>query len=240
MGGDRPGDEPIRALILDMDGLLVDTEHLAGMALERFLAGYGRQMVPGTMEQTLGRRLPEAIALVAELYALEPPLVDLIEEYDVLRLDALRGNVRPMPGATELLVWARAAELPMALATSSRRAHAALSLREAELAGFFAAEVTGDEVMHGKPDPEIFLTAAERLGISPRSCVVLEDAPAGLAAAVAGGMRCLWVPNDKTRGLEARVPFDARFADLLQARAWIEERVNAVGTDDALRPIADA
>jgi beta-phosphoglucomutase-like phosphatase (HAD superfamily) len=119
-------DRRIKALILDMDGLLVDTEHLAAMALERFLGRHGRTMIPGTMEQTLGRRLPEAIAIVAANYALSQPLPALIEEYGGLRLEALRGNVRPMPGARELVVWGRSVGIPMALATSSRRSHAAL------------------------------------------------------------------------------------------------------------------
>jgi HAD superfamily hydrolase (TIGR01509 family) len=215
----------IRALVLDMDGLLVDTEHLAALALERFLDGHGKSMQAGTMERTLGRRLPEAMAIVASQYGLVEPLDSLVAEYDALRLDALRGNVRPMPGASELLAWGRSAGLPMALATSSRRSHADLSLDEAGLVGFFAAEVTGEEVHHGKPHPEIFLTAAERLGVTPGACLVLEDAPAGLAAAVAGGMRCLWVPNDKTRALAVGVPVDGVMEDLYQARTWIEARI---------------
>ena len=218
-------DRRIKALILDMDGLLVDTEHLAAMALERFLGRHGRTMIPGTMEQTLGRRLPEAIAIVAANYALSQPLPALIEEYGGLRLEALRGNVRPMPGARELVAWGRSVGIPMALATSSRRSHAALSLGEAGLSGFFAVEVTGEEVEQGKPNPEIFLTAARRLGIPPASCLVLEDAPAGLAAAFSGGMQCLWVPNDNTRGLANGVTVDDVMEDLHQARTWIEERV---------------
>ncbi|MBA3415862.1 MAG: HAD family phosphatase [Chloroflexia bacterium] len=217
-------DRAIHALILDMDGLLVDTEHLAALALEQFLARHGRTMAAGTMEQTLGRRLPEAMAIVAAAYGLTDPLATLTAEYDALRLETLRGNVRPMPGARELLEWGRAAALPMALATSSRRSHAELSLGEAQLAGFFAAEVTGEEVQHGKPSPDIFLTAASRLGIPPASCLVLEDAPAGLTAAVAGGMRCLWVPNDNTRALSVGVPVDGVVTDLHQARIWIEEQ----------------
>ena len=220
--------EIICALILDMDGLLVDTEHLAADALDRFLERHGRRMDAGTMEQTLGRRLPEAIALVANRYALDAPLDELIAEYDNLRLEALQGQVRPMAGAAELLAWARSVGLPMALATSSRRRHAELSLGEAGLAGFFAAEVTGEAVSKGKPDPEIFLAAADRLRVAPGACLVLEDAPAGLAAAVAGGMRCLWVPNENTRHLLPGVPVDATVPNLFEARRWIERHLGNV------------
>lgn len=219
-------DAPVRALIFDMDGLLVDSEDLAAGALRRFLAEHGHEMHDGTMERTLGRRLPEAIAVVAEAYGLEGDLPGLVDRYDALRLDALRGNVRPMPGARELLDWARSAGLPMALASSSKRSHIVLSLEETGLAGSFDAEVSGDEVERGKPEPDMFLLAARRIGAAPEACVVLEDAPAGLAAAHAAGMRGLWVPNEKTRGLEPGVPVAARLDSLFAAKDWIAGRMS--------------
>jgi HAD superfamily hydrolase (TIGR01509 family) len=215
---------PIRALIFDMDGLLVDSEPLAARALEQFLREHGHAIRPDTMARTLGRRLPEAIALLAESYALTAPLPDLVATYDRLRLAALRGNLRPMPGAAALLAFARDAGLRLALATSSLRSHADLTLTETALAGLFDAEATGDEVAHGKPAPDIFLLAARRLGVPPAHCVVLEDAPAGLAAAAAAGMRRLWVPNDATRGLPTPVPVDAELPDLLAAIPWLNDQ----------------
>lgn len=224
-----PAGDPLRAVVFDMDGLLVDSEGLAAAALHTFLARHGREMAPGTMERTLGRRLPEAIAVIAEAYDLEGDLPTLVEEYDALRLDALRGRVRPMPGAKEILAWARAVGLLMALATSSRRRHADLSLAETGLAGRFDAEVTGEDVARGKPEPDIFLLAATRLGVPPTRCAVLEDAPAGLAAAAAAGMAPIWVPNERTRDLAPPVPVAARCDDLFLARAWLEERVAGAG-----------
>lgn len=215
----------IRALVFDMDGLLVDSEGLAAMALERFLAEHGRTMVPGTMERTLGRRLPEAMAVIAEDYELAGDLPDLVAAYDHLRLEALRGNVRPMPGAPEIVRWARDRGLKIALATSSLRTHADLSLTEAGLAGLFDAEATGAEVERGKPEPDIFLLAAERLGVEPAACAVLEDAPAGLAAAAAAGMVPVWVPNANTRDLSSPVEVAVRCDDLFAARDWLADRV---------------
>lgn len=220
----RDATAPIRALILDMDGLLIDSEPVAEEALVRFLRRHGHEIRPGTMEQILGRRLPEAVAIVAEAYALPVPVDELARTYDELRLAALRGNLRPMPGAAALLAFARAAGLRLALATSSGRAHADLSLAETELAGLFDAEATGDEVARGKPQPDIFLLAAERLGVPPAACVVLEDAPAGIAAAAAAGMRRLWVPNANTRGLALPVAADATLPDLEAAVPWLRAR----------------
>jgi HAD superfamily hydrolase (TIGR01509 family) len=216
-----PHDVPIRALIFDMDGLLVDSEDLAAGALRRFLAKHGHEMTDGTMERTLGRRLPEAIAVIRDHYGLTGDLEDLTGQYDRLRLDALRGNVQPMPGAKQIVRWARDAGIAVALASSSLRTHVDLSLAEAGLAGLFDAEACGDEVTNGKPAPDIFLLAARRLGIDPAACVVLEDAPAGLAAGHAAGMRTIWVPNEKTKDLEAAVPVTLRVANLDAAREWI-------------------
>jgi HAD superfamily hydrolase (TIGR01509 family) len=213
---------PIAALICDMDGLLVDSEPLAERALTDFLRQHGHAMRPGTMAQTLGKRLPEAIGLLAEMYALPGEREELIATYDRMRLAALRGNLRPMPGAAALLTFAREAGLKLALATSSLRPHADLSLTETALAGLFDVEATGDEVVRGKPAPDIFLLAATRLGVEPTTCVVLEDAPAGLAAAMAAGMRALWIPNAATVGLQPASPPTATLPDLFEVIAWLE------------------
>ena len=223
--------QAIRGLIFDMDGLLIDSEPVAAAALARFLRQHGHEIRPGTMEQTLGRRLPEAMTIVAEAYQLAVPVAELARTYDELRLAALRGNLRPMPGAAALLAFARGAGLRLALATSSLRSHADLSLAETELAGLFDAEATGDEVERGKPEPDIFLLAAARLGLPAAACVVLEDAPAGIAAAAAAGMRRLWVPNAHTRGLPLPVPADATLPDLEAAIPWLQ--ANGVGTPAA-------
>jgi HAD superfamily hydrolase (TIGR01509 family) len=215
---------PIEALILDMDGLLVDSETVSGEALRLFLRGHGHEMLPSTLEGALGRRLPEAVAFVAAAYDLRGPLEELVVAYDAMRLEALRGNVMAMPGAFALLDWAAAKGLPRALATSSFRGHAEVSLAEAALMGRFDVEVTGDEVQFGKPAPDLFLLAAERLGVLPQSCVVFEDTPAGLEAAARAGMRRVWVPNVHTRHLKAPVPIDATLESLADAINWLQSQ----------------
>jgi len=225
--------DPIAALVLDMDGLLVDSETASAEAMRLFLDGHGHQMVPSTFEDALGRRLPEAMEVVAAAYGLPGPLDELVVAFDAMRLAALRGNVVAMAGAAELLDWAAANGMPRALATSSSRGQAEVALTEAALMGRFDIEVTGDEVKFGKPAPDLFLLAAERLGVPPQSCVVFEDAPAGLEAAARAGMRRVWVPNEHTRHLTAPVEIDARLESLLDAISWLESQ--GVGGADTAR-----
>jgi HAD superfamily hydrolase (TIGR01509 family) len=215
---------PIAALIFDMDGLLVDSEPASEAALRRFLQSHGHDLALDTVSGALGRRLPEAIAVVAEAYALPGSLDDLVAAFDALRLEALRGAIVAMPGATATLDWAAEHGVPRALATSSFRHQADVALAEAGLAGRFDVEVTGDEVDHGKPEPGLFLLAAHRLAISPEVCVVFEDAPAGLEAAARAGMQRVWVPNAHTRHLTPSVSVDATLASLAEAVAWLESR----------------
>ena len=215
------GDAPIAALIFDMDGLLVDSEDLAAGALAQFLQNHGVVMVEGTMEQTLGRRLPEAIEIVAEYYELPGDRAQLTAEYEQLRLEAIRGRVNPMEGAAEILAWGREVGLRIALATSSLRTHAMESLAHTGLLGMFDAEVTGELVTKGKPDPQMFLRAAEELDVPPANAVVLEDAPAGLQAASAAGMRSIWVPNQRTQSLDPKTTVTYRASSLITARTWL-------------------
>jgi HAD superfamily hydrolase (TIGR01509 family) len=215
---------PIAALIFDMDGLLVDSEPASEAALRQFLQAHGHELSLDTVTGALGRRLPEAIAVVAEVYALPGALDELVAVFDALRLEALRGAIVAMPGASAVLDWAAANGIPCALATSSFRHQAEVALAEAGLAGRFDVEVTGDEVERGKPEPDLFLLAARRLGVAPEACVVFEDAPAGLEAAARAGMRRIWVPNAHTWQLTPTVSVDVTLESLAQAAGWLASR----------------
>jgi HAD superfamily hydrolase (TIGR01509 family) len=221
------GDASIRALIFDMDGLLVDSEPVAERAMSDFLRRHGHELRPELIGQLLGRRAAEGVALVVETYGLPGDLDEYVRLFDELRLAALYGNLRPMPGAAELIAYARESGLRIALATSNLRPHTDVTLAEAALAGLFDAEVTGDEVARGKPAPDIFLLAAERLGVEPVACLVLEDAPAGVQAAAAAGMRVVCVPHVLTRDLPFPVPPDAILPDLGAVIPWLQARVQA-------------
>jgi HAD superfamily hydrolase (TIGR01509 family) len=218
--GSKQDGNMVKALLFDMDGLLVDSEPLSAKAMDAFLLEYGLVRRDEVQVQLLGRRLPEAIAIVRDSYEMEHPLESLIERYGEMRLVALRGEVRLLPGALEVIEYGRNAGLKLALATSGMRTHAAVSLAETGLVGKFDAEVTGDEVEHGKPAPDLFLLAAKKVCVAPSECVVFEDAPNGVIAARAAGMRVAAVPAVGHKTVFSENP-DIVLGSLVEAPAWL-------------------
>ena len=98
-------------------------------------------------------------------------------------------------GARKLLEYGKANGYRMAIATSSRREYALKNLKAAKIYDFFDAGVFGDMVQHAKPDPEIYLKACDSIGAAPANCIALEDAPAGIRAAYAAGMKPIMIPD---------------------------------------------
>lgn len=213
--------EPVRALIFDMDGLLVDSEGLAAEAMHRLLLHYQLTPNPEIHAKLLGRRLVEALAIVRDGYGMSDDLDVLVDQYSNLRSDALRGSVQPMPGAHEIIARARMAGLPIGLATSGMRVHVDISIGETGLAGLFDSETTGDEVTRGKPSPDLFLLAAERLGVAPVNAVVLEDSPLGIEAAKAAGMCAVAVLGHPNRKAVFPVTPDVIVQNLSDAADWL-------------------
>lgn len=215
---------PISALIFDMDGLLVDSEPLGRSTMIALLRSYNHEWQPDASRNMAGRRLPEVMEAIAETYDLTATVTELCEAFETQFIAAVQGQVAPLPGVRDLLAFGRASGLKIALASSGWRQYVDAILIEAGLAGAFDAEVTGDEVTRGKPHPDPFLLAAARLDVRPEQCVVFEDAPAGVEAAIAAGMHVVAVPRGST--LNARFPVSphASFASLDEAMPWLAAR----------------
>jgi beta-phosphoglucomutase len=193
-------------VIWDMDGTLVDTAELHFAAWEAVCAERGRPFTRGEFAATFGRRNPEIIAYLFG-DTMSPAEAEHLadEKEDRYRAAARRQGVVPLPGVRTLLEGLQRIGAAQAIGSSAPRANLELILELAKVAQFFDAVVSSEDTQRGKPDPQVFLIAAERLGISPSRCVVLEDAVAGVEAAHAGGMRCIAVtfvghhPADRLR-----------------------------------------
>ena len=186
----------LAAVLWDMDGLLVDTEPLWTVAEEELATRLGGEWSPRLKAAIVGTRLEVAVPTMLTWYDAPrgPAEVASASSWLLTRMVELFADALPvLPGVLPLLAGLRAEGIPVALVSSSYRV-----LVDAVLTtglGPFDVTVAGDEVVHGKPHPEPYLTAAVRLGVDPRSCVVLEDSPAGVASGEAAGCAVVAVPS---------------------------------------------
>ena len=182
------------AIIWDVDGTLVDTAEQHFRAWTRFAAEIDRPFTRADFAATFGMRNPE---IIRKLFF---PDADA-EQCRILgdrKEDLYRASVREegtqlLPGVAALLAGFAAAGWPQAVGSSAPPGNLDLLLGLTNTRRYFAAVVTGDDVQRGKPDPEVFLTAAAKLDVTPDRCVVFEDAVAGVEAAKVGKMKCVAV-----------------------------------------------
>jgi HAD superfamily hydrolase (TIGR01509 family) len=185
----------LQAIIFDLDGLMVDSEPLARQAWDEVLADYGHRLDEATVRQIVGRRTRESAQIVRDSYGLLVPAEELAAAKTRRWQIIWQQGLPPMPGLVELQTELAARALPWAVATSSPRAYAVGVLQQLGLADSCGAIAGGDEVTRGKPEPDIYLLAAERLGVAPDACLALEDSVPGARAAQAAGMAVVAIPN---------------------------------------------
>lgn len=177
----------MKAVIFDCDGTLVDSEPLAAEAWRRAVAPYGYAVTAADLERSVG--LP--YATVHEYFSGRVELPAAPEFWTSLRDELfalIDADLRPFDDAVSAARALRAQGLALAVASSSPRERLDRTLGRVGLHDLFHATVAGDEVARGKPAPDMFLATAERLGVAPSECVVIEDSPPGVAAGRAAGM----------------------------------------------------
>ena len=204
----------IQAVIFDMDGLMIDSEPLHKEAWQVTLRHLGYELDEALFAQLVGLRTREDAVLLREHFRLPVKAEVLARQRNDLFLASLPGRVKPMPGLRELIAQVRGCGLFSAVATSGERRYVDAVVRELNLDGLFDAIAVAEDVERGKPAPDVYLLAARRLGLPPAQCLALEDAPNGVLAAKAAGMRCVAVPNEMTRSLDLSAA-DARLPSLL-------------------------
>ncbi len=187
----------ITHVIYDNDGLLMDTEPFYTKAHEIVAARYGKIFDWSVKSKMIGLRAEDSAKVM--INALQLPMS--IEEYLQARkhlLEEMFPSAEPMPGAVRLTRHLYRAAVPQAVATSSDRRHFEIKItRHREWFRIFECVVTGDdpEIARGKPAPDIFLATARRMQAHPSGCLVLEDSPMGIEAALSAGMYAVAVPD---------------------------------------------
>ena len=208
------------AAIFDMDGVLVDSYRAHFESWQIALATRGRSMSQQQFVASFGRTSREVIA------HFWPDMAE--NEHEIARLDAhkeeafrkiLAADFPAMPGIQGLIESLFESGCAIAIGTSGPPENAELTLDRLRIRPLLGAIVTGSDVTRGKPDPQVFLLAAQRLGVPPQRCVVVEDAPLGIAAAKAGGMRSVgFASTGRNRAMLAAADLVVqRFDDLKSA-----------------------
>jgi HAD superfamily hydrolase (TIGR01509 family) len=214
----------IDAVLLDMDGTLLDTESSYVSALTAVLDAFGYPDATATCHALIGIPGAECEALLRARYGENFPFTDVIEAFAVRSDEIFRTGLRLKPGTIELLDALREAGCPFAIVTSTSRPTAERHLTFGGIRARFDTLVTCDDVARGKPNPDIYLLAAAKLGVRPQACVAIEDSNPGIAAAFAAEMIPLMVPDivpptDQTRAKCAAVLPDLH-AVLAMLREW--------------------
>ncbi len=186
---------PFRAVVMDMDGLALDTESTYCAAWQRAASELGFGLSREFCHTLFGRHADDVKQALSEAceYRLDLAAFHALAERHWLASLQSRG-VEKMPGLDRLLGILQTRGIPYAVATNSDEPYASLCLRAAGVVSDFAVVVTRDQVARGKPEPDLFLEAAHRLGVAAPDCVALEDSPTGLSACIRAGMIPVWVP----------------------------------------------
>ncbi len=193
-----------RAILFDMDGVLVDSEPLFLSAINRLLGEEGVEpvSVQENEEFLIGTTIDETWRQLKIHRPLPLPAAEYIRRYDDIVRQVMAEELAPQPGVRELLAVCRQRGLAKAVASSSLHMWVDLKLNAIGLTGAFDAVLGGDDVSRGKPEPEIYLKAAAQMGVPPEQCIAIEDSPIGIAAAVASGAYTIAVRTEYTRNLD--------------------------------------
>ena len=194
--------QPIEAVIFDMDGVLADSEPLYHLSLDQVLQAHGHSLTEEENRIILGTTVEFTWQTLKDRFQLDGDLQDWIGVYDEVLLKNLRENIEPSPGLYDLLDSLDARALPFGLASSSQANWVDVILTILKVKERFRVVMSGDMVTDGKPHPEIYLTAAGKLGVDPTRCLVFEDSPHGIKAGKAAGMTVVAVLTEMTRGLD--------------------------------------
>ncbi len=194
-----------------MDGLIVDTEPIHFKAFKTMMRDYGHEIPETLMAQFVGYPEADNIRDLKRIYNMDTPSEEMASRRGAIYLQLLRTAPLPIfPGFWGLSEEVRRRGIKRAVVSSANGEQVKIALRrlfeqqpdKGSPDDYFDGIVTGDDITRNKPDPDIYLLAAQRLGIPPADCLALEDTPPGVQSAASAGMTVVAVPNEYSRGLE--------------------------------------
>lgn len=202
------------AVIFDMDGTLVDNMGFHRRTWLEWAKREGLNKSENDILQNVNGTIKEIVRRLFPHLQNEDELFALGERKEALYREIYKPHLQMLPGLYSYLEWLRDQKIPLAVATAGDRKNLAFTLDGLGIRDYFRATITGEDVSHGKPHPEVFLLAAQALNIDPQECLVFEDSAAGTEAARRAAMPCVLVNPD--------VPLD-HFGDTSHVISFIED-----------------
>ncbi|MEL4106195.1 HAD family phosphatase [Oscillospiraceae bacterium WX1] len=210
-------------VVFDMDGVLFDSERIYARAWREAGQTFGLADLEASINACIGRNSTDIRAVIANKYGPALPVDDFIAEIRAAFKKIADAEGLPLkPGVFELLDWLKGTNAKLALATSTGEKTAVEKLSAAGLLPYFTVLVTGDMVLHGKPAPDIYRLACEKLGVPPDICYAVEDSPNGVLSAHAAGLKTLLVPDVITPTAEIFSLAFKTFPSLFDVKAFFE------------------
>ncbi|MCL2023173.1 MAG: HAD family phosphatase [Oscillospiraceae bacterium] len=205
----------IKAVIFDMDGLMFDTERVCVDAWLQTGREYGVEVTEEMIVSCCGLPTPKFLEWMTKKLPKDADILAMDDRSREIKYQILGTHGVPKKaGLDELLEFLRKEKIPVAIATSTEKDMAMWKLEKAGVLEYFHTFVCGDEIENGKPDPDIYLTAAKKLGVDPANCLALEDAAIGAMAALSAGMRVIMVPDLAQPDLELEGKLFAKLESL--------------------------
>lgn len=188
----------MKAVIFDMDGVVSDTQGFQSEAESKLLEKFGIHISPDEITaKYAGVSDREWLKLMFDQAGQTVDIDKIVKEKREMVFEIATGHIQPIEGSQTLLNMLKEKGFPLAIASASAKPFINLVIKELGLENVFEVLVSADETAKGKPAPDIFLLAAEKLGVRPQDCVVIEDGIKGMEAAKNAGMKCLGLVKDK-------------------------------------------
>lgn len=188
-----------KAALIDMDGFLINSEHLYLEANQIYFKQFNFEFTEELHRQGTGKKFNKWITTV---FPTDKSGEEILKERNVVFMELVREKLELLDGARELLILLRK-NFKTALVTSTERGYVDVVFEKTKIGEFFDILITGDMVSQGKPDPECYLIAAQKLGVSVEECVVFEDAPSGILSGKNARMKVIAVPSPYVKGDDA-------------------------------------
>ncbi len=214
----------IKAVLFDMDGVIFDTEREYLKEWEVIFKKYGYKMKKEIYISVMGRGRKKVKEIFKEKFGEDLPIDEMYIEKDKMLKEAVENNKVPLKeGALELLEFLKENGYKIALATSAKRDRVKIQVSHAKIENIFDAIVCSEDIINSKPNPEIFLKAAEKVCVNPENCIVIEDSEAGIKAAFNAKMMGFHV-EDLKKADESILKYSYKnFKNLIEIKEYIKD-----------------